>query len=240
MLFTMAVLAAVFIGLLEFYRMSLPATRSLERSLALAFGVLFAGHICLQKPHNALLVLCLTVLLLAVVYLFRYRDLEVVIPHLSMTVFGLLYVPFLLAHLSLLRNLEYGQQWVFLALVVAMAGDSAAYFVGSAIGKKKLYPAISPNKSVEGAIGGLAGSVVGAFIFKFMFLSHVDNWVILVMAICLSALGQLGDLFESMLKRSFKVKDSGTIIPGHGGMLDRLDSLLFVFPATYYFVFFIG
>lgn len=236
----MLVLVAVFIGLFEFYKMALPAVRSLERSIALSFGILFAGYLGLQKTHNALLVLCVAVLLLAIVYLFRYRNLDEVVPHLSMTVFGLLYVPFLLAHLSLLRNLEFGRQWVFLALVIAMAGDSAAYFVGSKLGRRKLYPAISPNKSIEGALGGLLGSIVGAFIFKVLFLAHVENGVILLMAIGLAVLGQVGDLFESMLKRSFKVKDSGTIMPGHGGLLDRLDSLLFVFPATYYFVFFLG
>ena len=240
MVFAMLVLLVSFIGLLEFYKMALPAGRGLERSIAISFGLLFAGHICWQNTNSAFLVLCLGLLLLSIVYLFRFKNLDEVVPHLSMTLFGLLYVPFLLAHLSLLRNLEHGREWVFMALVVAMVGDSAAYFVGSAIGKRKLYPAISPNKSVEGAIGGLVGSVVGATIFKIIFLPQVDGWVILLMAACLSVLGQTGDLFESMLKRSFKVKDSGTIIPGHGGILDRLDSLLFVFPATYYFVFFIG
>ena len=236
----MLVLLASFIGLLEFYRMALPADRSLEKSVAITFGLLFAAHISMQKPNTAILVLCLGLLLVASIYLFRFRDLDKVISQLALTFFGLLYVPFLLAHLGLLRNLEHGREWVFLALVIAMAGDSAAYFVGSAIGKTKLYPAMSPNKSVEGAIGGIAGSVVGAFIFKMLFMPQIDNLVILLMAVVLSVLGQVGDLFESMLKRSFKVKDSGTIIPGHGGILDRLDSLLFVFPATYYFVFFIG
>ncbi len=240
MVFAMLVLLASFIGLLEFYKMALPAGRSLERSLAILVGLLFAGQLCWQNPHSAFLVLCFGLLLLSIVYLFRFQNLDEVVPHLSMTLFGLLYVPFLLAHLSLLRNMEHGREWVFMALVVAMVGDSAAYFVGSAIGKRKLYPAISPNKSVEGAIGGLVGSIVGAYIFKIIFLPQVDGWIILFMAACLSVLGQIGDLFESMLKRSFKVKDSGTIIPGHGGILDRLDSLLFVFPATYYFVFFIG
>lgn len=239
-LFALFVMLVSFIGLLEFYRMALPAKRSLEKSVAISFGLLFAAQLCWQKPHAAILVLALALLLLAVIYLFRFGDLDQVVQHLSMTFFGLLYVPFLLAHLVLLRNLEHGNAWVFLALVIAMAGDSAAYFVGSAIGKNKLYPAISPNKSIEGALGGMAGSLLGALAFKVFFLPHVSSLLIVVMALVLAVLGQLGDLFESMLKRSFKVKDSGTIIPGHGGVLDRLDSLLFVFPATYYFVFFIG
>ncbi|NIQ95630.1 MAG: phosphatidate cytidylyltransferase, partial [Desulfuromonadales bacterium] len=199
--FNVLVLLAAFIGLLEFYRMTLPAGRSLERSLAITFGLLFAAHICLQKPHTAILVLCLGLLLLASLYLFRFRDLEKVFSQLSLTFFGLLYIPFLLAHLSLLRNLEHGREWVFFALVIAMAGDSAAYFVGSAIGRRKLYPEISPNKSVEGAVGGMLGSVVGAFVFKALFLPQIDNLAVLLIAVVLSALGQVGDLFESMLKR---------------------------------------
>ena len=239
-LFNSMVLLASLVGMVEFFAMALPADRTLERSIALSFGLLFAAFICWQQPHSALLVLCVTFLLLAIVYLFRFRDLNKVLQQLSMTLFGLLYVPFLLGHLALLRSLENGREWVFMALIIAMVGDSAAYFVGSAVGRRKLYPAISPNKSVEGALGGLVGSVVGALIFKFLLLPQVDMWVVVLLALLLSVLAQLGDLFESMLKRSCQVKDSGTIIPGHGGILDRLDSLLFVFPAAYYLIGFIG
>lgn len=238
--FIVVVLAASLLGMTEFFKMALPKERGLERTIAFVFGTLFGLQICWQKPHNAILVFCLTFLLLAIVHLLRFNDLERVIQQLALTLFGIIYLPFLLSHLVLLRSLESGREWVFLALVIAMAGDSAAYFVGSAFGKRKLYPAISPNKSIEGGAGGLAGSVIGAFLFKMIALPQIENWVVLLMAVVLAVLGQLGDLFESMLKRSFKVKDSGSMIPGHGGILDRLDSLLFVFPATYYLIFFLG
>lgn len=238
--FNSMVLLVTLIGLIEFYSMTLPSGRGLERSLAVTFGLLFAAFLCWQRPHSALLVLSVTVLFLAIVYLLRFRDLDMVIQQLAMTFFGLLYVPLLLSHLALLHSLEAGREWVFMALIIAMAGDSAAFFVGSAIGRRKLYPAISPNKTIEGAIGGLAGSIVGAYIFKLVMLPQIADWVVILMAILLAVLAQLGDLFESMLKRSCKVKDSGTIIPGHGGVLDRLDSLLFVFPAAYYLVLFIS
>ena len=220
--------------------MTLTAERRLERFLAMSFGLLFCGYVCWGESATALLILTVTVLLMGVVFLFRFRELLSVIQQLSMTIFGLLYIPLLLGHLALLRNLTDGSAWVFLVLVITMAGDSSALFVGSAIGKHKLYAAISPNKSVEGAIGGLAGSVLGALIFKFGFFPQVDILMVVFLAVVLSVLGQLGDLFESMLKRSCQVKDSGSIIPGHGGVLDRLDSLLFVFPVAYYVIVFLG
>lgn len=240
LIFNSLILLVSLIGLVEFYNMTLPAERGLERSFAISFGLLFAGFLCWQMFHPAILVLTVIVLLLAIVYLLRFHDLGKVVQHISITLFGLLYVPLLLSHLAMLRNLEDGRAWVFFALIVAMAGDSAAYFVGSALGRRKLYPAISPNKSIEGALGGLAGSIVGAYIFKVFMLPETAGWVVLLMAAVLSVLAQLGDLFESMLKRSCQVKDSGSIIPGHGGILDRLDSLLFVFPAAYYLVLYFG
>ena len=117
-----------------------------------------------------------------------------------------------------------------------MIGDSAAYFVGSAIGKVKLYPAISPNKTVEGALGGLGGSLLAAVMFSSLFLPELSYSSIILVALIIGVFSQVGDLFESMLKRSCGVKDSGTMIPGHGGMLDRLDSLLFAFPSAYYLI----
>ena len=119
-----------------------------------------------------------------------------------------------------------------------MCGDSAAYYVGTAIGKHKLYPTVSPNKSVEGSVGGLLGSIIGAFIAKMTFFPQLSSADCIIAATLLGILGQAGDLFESMLKRSFGVKDSGCIVPGHGGMLDRLDSILFAAPAAYIYAHF--
>lgn len=228
------------LGLYEFYEMTLTGKRRIESYLALSFGALFCGYVCSNEPATALFVLTVIFLLLAVVYLFRFGELSLVIQHLAITFLGLLYIPFLLGHLALLRGLPYGSSWVFLVLVVAMVGDSAALFVGSAVGRRKLYPSISPNKSIEGALGGLAGSVLGAVVFKLLFFPQADLVMVVGLAIVLSVAAQLGDLFESMLKRSCQVKDSGKIIPGHGGILDRLDSLLFVFPAAYYLIGFFG
>jgi phosphatidate cytidylyltransferase len=116
-----------------------------------------------------------------------------------------------------------------------MCGDSAAYYLGSLFGKRKLYPAVSPNKSIEGALGGLAGSLVGSLLFRQLFFPELGLLLCLGAALIVGAVGQTGDLFESLLKRSCGVKDSGTIIPGHGGVLDRLDSILFAAPVIWFF-----
>jgi len=171
----------------------------------------------------------------ALFFLFRVEDIKKSATEFALVVSGLLYVPLLLGHLVLARSLPYGIQWIFLLMVVVMSGDTGAYYVGSSLGRHKLYPLVSPNKSIEGAAGGLAGSLLGAFIARWTFFPELPVADCLLTALIIGPLGQVGDLFESLLKRSFGVKDSGTIIPGHGGMLDRLDSILFAAPAVYYY-----
>jgi phosphatidate cytidylyltransferase len=146
-----------------------------------------------------------------------------------------MYVPLLLSHAVLLRDLPAGRDWIFLVLFVVMASDTLAYFIGRAFGRHRLYEAVSPKKTIEGSLGGLAGGVLGAMICKLWFFSELSILDVLLIGLGVGAFSQLGDLVESLLKRSFGVKDSGKLIPGHGGLLDRLDSLLFAFPVTYYY-----
>ena len=131
----------------------------------------------------------------------------------------------------MLRQLPSGFAWVLLALVVTWACDTAAYLVGRAVGKRPFMQQISPRKTVEGAIAGLVGGVVAAVAFV-PFLP-MTWWQAPLLGVAWSIAAQSGDLVESMMKRDAGVKDSGTLIPGHGGMLDRIDSLLFVAPAVF-------
>ena len=150
------------------------------------------------------------------------------------TIFGIIYCGFLLYHIVLVSGTNYGVL-VWMIVITAFCTDIAAYFTGSFLGKRKLCPRLSPKKTVEGAIGGLIGAVIVSIIFGL--IAHVQIFPhIIVMGILGSIMGQLGDLTASALKRNMKIKDYGNLIPGHGGILDRFDSLIFVAPAIYYYI----
>lgn len=150
-------------------------------------------------------------------------------------ILGIIYIALPLSHLFFIRNFEQGRFWILFLLSIVFANDTFAYFVGKGVGRRKLAPLVSPGKTVEGAIGGLIGGVIAAAIFQFFFkqLAFAET---AMLAIVIGIVGQLGDLFESMIKRSAGVKDSGNIIPGHGGALDRIDSLIFAVPFLYYYL----
>jgi len=224
-----------FIGTYEFYRMALPERRSeVWPAAACAALVIFIPFMDGERLPLA----CLSglFLLFALLFLFRIRDITSAAREIAYVVLGFLYVPFMLMHLVMLRQTTYGWQWLLVMMLIVMTNDSAAYYTGSAFGKHRLYPLVSPKKSVEGALGGLVGSVCGTLLAKFTFFPQLTLADALITAIVIGTLGQTGDLFESLLKRSFGVKDSGNSIPGHGGVLDRLDSIIFAAPAMYYYV----
>ena len=148
--------------------------------------------------------------------------------------YGILYVGVLGAHLVLLRFLPDGGSWLIIASAITACSDTGAYFVGKSFGKRKLCPHISPNKTVEGAVGGILCGLLGAVFFAALLLPTV-NWFFLIGAsIFLAGAGIFGDLTESIIKRGTATKDSGSCLAGHGGVLDRVDSLLFVCPMLYY------
>jgi phosphatidate cytidylyltransferase len=152
---------------------------------------------------------------------------------------GFLYGSVGLTALSAVRLMPDGMAWVFSALVITWANDTAAYFAGRFLGRHKLYPAVSPNKTWEGFAGGLVGSVGGLFITRAFFYPILTVTDCLVLGVAGGILGPIGDLCESMLKRAYGVKDSGRIIPGHGGILDRIDALLFNAPLVFVYLTFI-
>lgn len=128
-----------------------------------------------------------------------------------------------------------GLTWLFFVLFIVWATDSGAYFAGKAFGTRKLTPQISPNKTVEGAVGGVISAVIIGIIFQMIFVLYPELWFVIGVSVVISVFGQLGDLVESAFKRYYHVKDSGNILPGHGGILDRCDSWLFVFPILHIF-----
>jgi phosphatidate cytidylyltransferase len=147
---------------------------------------------------------------------------------------GTLYIG-LFTYFYLLRTLEEGLIWVLFMLAGTWASDTAAYFVGKKIGKRKLAPRLSPGKTVEGALGGITGSIMGSFLI-YLFFPVCPPVMVLVLGLTVGIFGLLGDLFESSLKRTAGIKDTGFVIPGHGGVLDRFDSMIFTAPAVYYCV----
>ncbi|MEI7817265.1 MAG: phosphatidate cytidylyltransferase [Desulfuromonadales bacterium] len=225
------------IGVTEFYRMALPE-RKVEQWLAAIAGsmlifVPFTGNDKLSIAGIGLLFI-----IFSLIFLFRVRTIDNAAREVAFALLAFLYIPFLLMHLVLLRQTPFGVQWLFVIMLIVMTNDSTAYYTGSAFGKHRLYPLVSPKKSIEGAIGGLIGSLCGTLLAKFTFFPQLSFFDVVVTALVVGIVGQSGDLFESLLKRSFGVKDSGSIIPGHGGVLDRLDSILFAAPVTYYYVLF--
>ena len=113
--------------------------------------------------------------------------------------------------------------------------DTGAYFAGRALGKHKMAPILSPKKSMEGAVGGFVSALIAAFVARWLAFDHLAIWQVIVLAVVANFLAQMGDLSESLLKRSYGVKDSGNVIPGHGGVLDRVDALIFSAPWVYIF-----
>jgi len=185
-----------------------------------AFQLIFAVLVC-------------NLIAAAGVMIIRYEKKPKAVERMFRQVAGMIYIPLFLACLILIRNSPNGAAWIFLILCLAFAGDTTAFYVGTYFGWHKLCPAVSPKKTVEGALGGLAGSLLAASLTK-AFLIPSLSWISAIPFFLFAAsAGQAGDLFESAIKRSAGVKDSGGLLPGHGGILDRIDGLLFVAPLTY-------
>lgn len=154
---------------------------------------------------------------------------------LTIEALAILYIPSLMSGLILIRTGEHGVAWLFFVMFLAFISDTGAFYAGRFFGKHKLIPNISPGKTVEGSIGSIVADLVVVTAFKFLVFPDL-SWPLCVgLAVCAAVATQMGDLFESMLKRSFGVKDSGIFFPGHGGMLDRIDGMLFTGPVVYCF-----
>ena len=226
------VLVATFLGLREFYKLALPRSKKTERFIGIGLGLILNLLLACGHLDRTPFFLVLILLILLVLFMGTSENLAMTVTHVGLSLSGILYIGFLLSYVSLIRNLPDGKAWAMFLIITVWAGDIFAFSGGSLFGRHKLYPKISPNKSYEGLIGGIIGSIVLAMAFTLLFLPQVDKWVCILLAIGIGIFGQIGDFSESMLKRSARVKDSGGLIPGHGGMLDRIDSFLFIVPFS--------
>lgn len=221
-------------GVVEFYAVTARQLPAFVRwcsylLLCLFFLVVYTRRIMLALPIAALWAfLPMTFFMLT-----RPSPREEWTAYIGKAVLGPVYIGFPLVMLATTDMLPYGELWVFFLLTVVFAGDTGAFYFGRLLGKHKLYEAVSPNKTWEGAVGGVLSSLFAGSIFLRVFGLHPLDLRILLLIASLSAAGQIGDLAESMLKRNSGVKDSGRILPGHGGILDRIDGLLFAIPLLY-------
>lgn len=244
--YLLLIMLLVAVAMREFYTMMEVKGIRPYKAIGILCGVALSCYVFLADGMYSNLFLTLAVLTLMGMELTR-RETNLAVYHISVTILGVIYVAFLGSHLVLLRelplvlNLDYnlGASFVFLAFIITWAGDTGAYIVGSALGKHRLIPRVSEKKTKEGSVGGLLFSVVAALIARATVAPYLDLWHALFLGFLAGIVGQLGDLFESMIKRDAAVKDTSDLLPGHGGVLDRFDSLLFTAPVIYYFLKFV-
>lgn len=229
----LVVLVLVMIGMDELARMVAPDKVLPASALLVVSGGGVYGALTWAGPEVGLIALALSGIAVLLFGLFRFPDTQRGAQVGLAMAAGLVYVPVLLHFLPKLRALDEGLVWVALIMVVTFSGDTGGYFAGRAFGKTKLFERVSPKKTWEGAIGGVALAVVGACVVKALGLPGVGWGHAIALGVILDVFGVVGDLVESMLKRAFGVKDSGWVMPGHGGILDRVDSLLFTGPAAF-------
>jgi len=216
-----------------------PSKDLLYTVLSIVLGAVLIVAVYRGAFHLVFSVLIGNLIIAAGVMVIRYEKQPEAVTRMFRQVAGMVYIPLFLACLILIRNDPNGASWIFLILCLAFGGDTSAYYVGTYLGRHKLCPAVSPKKTIEGALGGLGGSLLVASLAKAWLIPSL-SWVVAIPFFVIAAsAGQMGDLFESAIKRSAGVKDSGALLPGHGGILDRIDGLLFVAPVTYLFKFYL-
>ncbi len=238
-LFLLALLVTVELGLYEYFSIS----RQSGLMSIPAVGYVAGAIVCIAQAAEPrkpgfwpFSVLAFVVLVTLALGLLRTSDLKNYLGVTSSTFFGILYVGFTLSCLVPLRfsDPSTGRNRMLLLFVVLWSGDICAFLVGRSIGRRLLFPRVSPKKTVEGAIGGFFGSLVVAWAYARWFWQTADLKTVMLWAGWIAVAGQVGDLVESAIKRGADLKDSGAILPGHGGLLDRIDSLLFGAPAFWF------
>lgn len=239
--FALLVGMMVLLGLHEFYQ--LMRSKGYQPFAVLGyFCVLAMSGYAWRQGVAVPLILTASLMAIMVRELMR-RDMSHSLAHIGVTLFGIMYVGWLGGHLVMLRELPasqgadplLGAQMVFYATLVTWATDSGAYLAGVSLGRHPLLPRVSPSKTWEGAVGGLVGATLVGWLCARGFAVFMTPLAGATLGLVVGLAAQLGDLVESLLKRDAGTKDSAELIPGHGGILDRFDSLLFTVPVTYYY-----
>lgn len=217
------------IAIREFY--SMYHIERLLQYIGLISGILILSISYISKVLLADIII-LSFIVMAGVRLFLKRNPRSSLSDISPPVLGLLYIPCLLIFQTRLR--EFGPEWIIFLYAVVWTADTFAYYIGTLIGERKLYVEVSPNKTLSGTFGSLIGGAVGAMLIKTALIPALTMSSALIIGITIGIVSIVGDLVESMFKRDAGVKDSGVIIPGHGGILDKIDGILFAGPILYW------
>lgn len=234
--FNLSIVFFIVMGLYEFFTMLEKKGINIYKYFGIGMGTIIPLSILFRFELTKkweLLFIVLTLLFLIIMQFKRRKNAGVVVD-ISTTLFGILYISWFLSFLIKIRLMQNGTALISTVLLITKLGDIGAYLIGTRFGKTPLIPRISPNKSLEGAMGGLLFSVLGAVVTQpFINFSYGH---LALMGILFGILGQLGDLSESLIKRDCEVKDSGNLLPGMGGILDEIDSLLFTAPVFYFYI----
>ncbi len=239
-IFRLLVTSCLVTALWEFFSIAGLVKRERVFSVGLGlFHVLYLLFCPAFYPFGGRPIFWESILLLMILFLFysfvSRTGVEKSAERIGLTLFGIIWIGTAGSFIARIRELPDGLFWIFALLTMTWLNDTAAYFVGHRWGRRRLAPRLSPGKTVEGFLGGFIGSLAGLLFCRAVFDNPLSVSQGLLLVLLVGIFGPLGDLSESLIKRSFGVKDSGNIIPGHGGMLDRIDALLFTAPVVYYF-----
>jgi phosphatidate cytidylyltransferase len=225
----------VVLSTLEFSGLTIPKGNSLLLFFSIPINLLFCFSPLKPDWINVNPIFCLAIVLPFVYEIIRRKP-HSALPNISSFVLCILYVGWLFGrHIILIRQMPDGINLLYLLVGITWCSDIGAYLVGKQFGKHKIIPAISPSKSLEGYIGGLIFGIAISLALCFWLLPNIKLFHAVIMGLIFTIIGQISDLAESVLKRGANVKDSGKLMPGHGGILDRCDSLVFITPALYYY-----
>jgi phosphatidate cytidylyltransferase len=234
MLFSLVITAGGGVALYEFLQISSPEKERKYIAPVIVLGISPMLVAYLWGIWALTSTLFLALLLLVFLTVAAYTSLDNGLFFIARNWFGIFYIGFCSAHLILLRSFPQGIYWLLVLTAITVFSDTGAYYVGRLFGKVKLYPALSPGKTRAGAVGGVFGGLLGGLVVAAFAFENANLVAIGFLSAILSIIGIVGDLIESLIKRVAGVKDSGQILPGHGGLLDRCDSLLLTAPVLYY------